>query len=190
MRKIPVALVLLCILVPAHGAFAQYSCSGGVGPFFPGYYDYTHNPLINSDQTCWAFNATISATTLKYCYGSPAGWQFNTWYGQSATHSFVVANTDPGGSNWSIQVEVDFEDPTSSWYNQIVMDVVVTHNGANTTYNVYTAVGSAGSTSYCGLHSTNFTAVAGDTVTVRVTGARVSASAIVKFKDIHIWRWS
>jgi len=47
-------------------------------------------------------------------HGPFSGGQFNTGYGQSATHSFTVGANDQGSSNGSAQLQIDFDDPSSS----------------------------------------------------------------------------
>lgn len=189
MRKLSLLLTLLFTIGITGSAFATHDCTGShYLAAYPGFYEYTHNDLTSSDTTCWSIASTLTTTSMSYCYGSPTGWQFNTWYGQSATHSFTVGANDPGSSTWSAQLQVDFDDPNDNWYDQIVADVIVTHNGVNTTYNIYSATGSSGAATYCATPYTTFTAVNGDTITIRITGARAYSNAIVKFRNVRIYR--
>ena len=187
MRKLTLLLAAVFMIGLAGSALAD--CTGShYLAVYPGYWEYTHNDLTSSDTTCWTIDSTLNTTSMSYCYGSPTGWQFNTYYGQSAVHSFTVGANDSGTSNWSAQLEVDFDDPNDYWYNQLIADVIVTHNGSNTYYNIYTGIGSAGTATYCATPYTTFTAVNGDTITIRITGARLSSNAIVKFRNVRIYR--
>lgn len=184
MRRWLVFLLTFSLCLSAPPAFA-YDCNNRhqyvIGP--PLIWEYVGNPLNTSDSTCWSLGYSGPN------WNSSAGlWEFVTWNDQTAVRTINVPSTDSGTSNWTAQLYIDWDDPNASWWNAITADVDVDHNGTHTNYLVANFVGNGGVTSYMGTKSVNFSAVSGDTITVRVKGRRSYTNTRVRFSSVHVWR--
>jgi hypothetical protein len=182
MRNSVFAFCLLLGLSFAPPVFATYNCSDPPSYHYfwgEGWYDYTINPLIDSDTTCWYKNSFVSATTLSNCSSTQAGWEFTSSTLGSLQRTVTVGANDAGSSNWRFGFELDFTDPNLSAGNYIHVFVVVTHNGVNSTVASYYRDGTAGN-SNCAHPVLSFSAVNGDTIKVYMNGARLSSDAHMK----------
>ena len=184
MRKLAVLLSLLMALAYPGSVFADCSSAPQYIAFGSGYWDYTHNDLTSSDQSCWSFSSStyLSPVTLSCGY---TGWIATAMY-QDISQSFTVGSSDSGSSSWELFFRYDMSSPGHYGTDTLTATVTVLHGGQYTSY--YWAHSGADGDEACDLDDVLFTAVNGDTVTIDLQLSRSDSSSTVGFTNVHIWR--
>jgi len=171
MKYVSIVLAIAVSLSPA-GAFA--ACPDQHGPHFIGpitYYTFTF------DTSCASTSGSVSTTTLS-CYSDPAySWDYGSG---SADYSMTVPY-GMGGSNWSVAVFVDLNDPYTSNMNAIAASVYVWHNGnVSSSQTIFIHQGDQGSLSCQRFDSSAFSVVAGDTIQILMGGQSYNYATSMK----------
>jgi hypothetical protein len=169
MKNFIVALVIAGTAVLPMNAYA--SCpdihSGACCGTFWYEYDWT--------TSCAGTSGSVSSSTLS-CYSTPA--YAITGSSGTITYSYTIGGSDPiaNTTHWSAGLFVDFDDPNNSQYNTLNVTVSVTHNGSTSSNTILSWNGQSGDIS-CGRYDYYFfTAVAGDTITVTISGTNFNTS--------------
>lgn len=182
MRKLRLVLVVVLSLLVVPNAFA-WDCGNRVQHNITGLpWEYVINRLETAnDAGCWSMDPYIAWNS------SAALWEFSTYFQQTASRTVTIGS---GSSTLTAQCYVDFYDPNASWWNFIGIDVDVNHNGTHTWYTVYSNRGNLGNTNDSGSKWTYFSAVSGDVVTLRVTGANSysGSGTHVRFGSCYIFQ--
>jgi len=137
--------------------------------------------IYNIDRSCWSVSGNVSESTL-WC--PPAsGWQFGENWSPPATitASFTVPS-DNVYTYWEVDDNLQLSSPYSSWWDYIDIGVSVHHPNNTTTY--YSSVihwnGTMDPDNGCqSRRSSNFSAAAGDTITVTITSASPGGTATI-----------
>jgi hypothetical protein len=173
MKSILAAFVIALVLLPG-SAYAScpnitYGACCGVA-----WYEYSFA------LTCAGTSGSIAPTTLSCSYPltPPPAYQFN---GTSATvtYSYTIGANDPmmNPAHWSAGLLIDLDDPSASQYNTLNATVSVTHNGSTTSNTIVSRNGTQGTVSCTRYDYYYFTAVAGDTITVTITGTNFNSGS-------------
>ncbi len=180
MRKLTVLLGFTLALGIVPSALA-YDCNNRVQVQITGQpWEYAINHLDTSSSECWSVDAGFQ-------WNSGASmWEFTTWYQQSATRTVTAGS---GSSSWVAQCTIDFYSPTASWWEYLGIDIDVNHGGSHTYYNIYSNHGNSGTSSDSGAKWTTFSAVSGDTVSMRINGAKSDSSGRVRVGGCYIWQY-
>lgn len=184
MRK-TLAVLAVCAVVSlsAPDAFAYTCNSRQLVPIGPAvFYEYIGNTLNTSDSTCWTLGSSSPV------WSSSAGkWEFTTWNDQSAIQTVTATGTS---TSFTAQLNVDFNDPNASWWNALLAQVDVNHNGSHSYYNIFSIIGNGGVTSASGPKYVNFTAQPGDSITITIRGRNTYAGSgtVVRFSEVHLWQ--
>lgn len=137
------------------------------------------------DSSCLS-SSGVSGATLSCSMG---GYEYNTGLYDSASWSFTVpadnTSISNGGtyglrSSWTASVWVDFNSPTSSFYDNINGTLTVTHGGSNTNYGIFSFYGNYSSSQSCSRQDVAFSATNGDTITVTISATRGDSAATIK----------
>lgn len=169
MKKVSLFALTLSLLLASHG-FATCPTAPTVYQT-PQYVDWTQ------DSSCYTLTGTISGTTVS-CY-SGAGWSFD-----GAGLNYAVASFTADGqyiennSNWSAASFIELNSPGSSSSDWVELLAVVTHNGSDTPYVLFYWDGSMGSLSGCAQQYGTFSAVGGDTVSIKIYAANSGSATI------------
>jgi len=170
MKYVSLLLVIILAVFPA-SAFA--SCPTQTGPYATGpFYWY----VFDFDTSCATTTGNVSTATLS-CFSLPS-YQWN--YG-SGTADYQM--TVPGNvySNFSVAVYVDFSDPHSYSGDAIAATVIAMHNTTVTHMEtIFIHQGNQGSLSCTRFDSSSFTASAGDTIEVVLTGQSYYSDATMQ----------
>ena len=160
MKYVSIVLVVALAMFPAN-AFA--SCPNQTGAYFSGpfvWYDF------DFDTSCASTSGSVTAGSM-WCYSTPAySWDYG-----SGTVDYVM--TVPSGvySNFSASILAEFSDPHTSNMNAVSATVYCYHNNSITYYETfYIHQGNQGSLSCSRFDSGVFTASAGDTIEVVMSG--------------------
>jgi hypothetical protein len=172
MKAVLALFAIVLVLFPA-SAFA--SCPDILGP----YYWSTSTWYVYSFGTSCAAGSGSVCSTTDGCSDPAIGYP--NGYGTVSYYYEIGANDPiPNSNQWSAGLYADFSDPNNSASNYLTATVNVVHNRATTTYTIFSVNGSTGSLN-CGPFQSYyyFTAVAGDTIYVTITGNNANPSNTV-----------
>jgi len=182
MRKLALLALLLVASLFAAPVFAQ-SCptQPSAVQIFCGGYDWTQA------QSCYSTTAGVSTTSPGCWYYDPA-WSFSAAWTMSASTTITASSTYMYTSSWSAASFIEFSNGNNSAYNWIELVAVVTHNGFDSRYSLFYWDGTMGSLNGCAQQYGTFSAVSGDTISVRLyalnaDGATIKASVPRIFND-------
>src|SRR5881394_2678731 len=165
MRSIFAVCAIALVLFPV-SAFA--SCPDIYGPYSccgTSWYVYSWT------LACAGTSGSVSSTT------DSCGDNVYAMTGSSATitYTYTIGASDPiiNQNNWQASLYVQFSDPTSNANNNINATVSVRHNGQIVSNNTIVSQNGTQGSLDCGPFRAYYyyTAVAGDTITVTVTGS-------------------
>jgi|ERR1041385_917803 hypothetical protein len=172
--KSTLAVVAIALVIFPVNAFAScpditYGACCGIA-----WYEYRFT------TACAGTSGSVSTTTLLSCsypLTPPDGYQF-TGSG-TVTYSYTLGASDPilNSAHWSAGLIVEFSDPNNSPYNTLNATISVTHNGSTTTNTIVSHDGTQGTLSCSRYDYYYFSAVAGDTLTVTITGTNFNSGS-------------
>ena len=158
MKYVSVVLAVAVALLPASsfaGCPDRHSICCG--------YDY-----FTFDTSCASTSGSVNTATLS-CYS----WDAYQWNGSGSVDYQMTVPSDLGTLNtWSVSIYVDFDDPEAYSGDVVSATVIVWHNGRPSyTNSFFFHDGTQGSLSCDIFGSGYFTASAGDTIEVSMTGS-------------------
>jgi hypothetical protein len=110
---------------------------------------------------------------------SGGGWSFDPTGLSYAVTSFTAdGHYINNANNWTAGSYIYFDSPGSSAYDWIELVAVVTHNGYDTRYSLFYWDGTMGSLNGCNDHYGIFSAVDGDTVSIKVYASNSGSATI------------
>jgi hypothetical protein len=169
--------VALTVLFAAHASASCPSISHqSSGPF-----DWY---VFDVDSSCATVNYATPAT-LWSCglsaYEFGTGYQDVTWsYTIPADGTTINNGTYNHYPNWSATVFIDFYSPQQTIYDSIYATLTVTHNGSDTTYSIASLQGNSASSQTCGRFDVGFSAVNGDTITLKYTTSKWGTGSTIR----------
>ena len=170
MKKLTLVLAILSLSITAN-AFATCPTPPTSPIGTPPWVNWTQ------DAGCYSLTGFISSTSVN-CF-SGGGWSFDASGLSYAVTSFTAdGNYIINANNWTSGSYIYFDSPNSSAYDWIEVVAVVTHNGADTRNSLFYWDGTMGSLNGCNDHHGIFSAVAGDTVSIKVYGANSGNATI------------
>lgn len=161
MKFVTLLLVIAMVVFPSN-AFA--SCPTQTGPFTVGFFNYYE---FNFDTSCATTSGSVSTASMS-CYSLPS---YHWDYGTGSVVDYQMTVPINVFSNFSVSVFVDFSDPHSDYQDAISATVIAMHN-TTVTHNetIMLHAGNQGSLSCTRFDSGTFSASAGDTIEIVMTG--------------------
>ncbi|HXH92556.1 MAG TPA: hypothetical protein VNN25_13320 [Thermoanaerobaculia bacterium] len=165
--------VLLAIILAVFPASAFANCPTQTGQYYSGPFSWYE---FSFDTSCASTTGNVSAATLS-CFSLPS-YQWD--YG-SGTVDYQMTVPSNVFSNFSVAVFVDFSDPHSYSGDAISATVTAMHNSTVThSETFFIHQGNQGSLSCTRFDSSSFTASAGDTIEVVMTGQSYYSDATMQ----------
>jgi hypothetical protein len=180
MKYVSLLLVIALAVFPA-SAFA--ACPTQTGAYFSGsYYWYD----FDFDTSCASTSGNVSTATLS-CYSRPS-YQWDYGSGSVDYQMTVPINVF---SNFSVSIWVDFSDPHSYYGDAVSATVYAIHNSTVThSEPLLIHQGNQGSLSCTRFDSSTFTASAGDTIEVVMTGQSYYSDATMQISTPTVFSTS
>lgn len=158
MKTLHLVILALALSFAANAFATCPTPPSGSGP-------YTNN--FSQDQGCFSTTGSVSSVSVT-CY-TGSGWSFG-----GTGQSYVIASFTADGNyiinanNWTGSSFIYLDSPNSSAYDSIELVAVVTHNGFDSRHSLFFWDGTMGGLNGCAEQYGIFSAVAGDTVSIRV----------------------
>lgn len=170
MKYVSLLLVVALAVFPVN-AFA--GCPTQTGPYYSGPFAWFD---FDFDTSCASTTGNVSTATLS-CFSFPS-YQWNYGSGSADYQMTVPINVY---SNFSVSVFVDFSDPHSYSGDAIAATVIAMHGSSVThTETIFIHQGNQGSLSCTRFDSSTFSASAGDTIEVVLTGQSYYSDATMQ----------
>ncbi len=140
-------------------------------------FDVDSSCLDSSGVTATTNSCSVSA--YDHGFGSR---NFTTWTYTIPANGTTINRGDTFNirPTWSATVWVDFSSPNQSYYDNVTGTLVVTHNGVNTWYTIFSFYGSSSSSQSCTRQDVNFSATNGDTITITISSTKFNSNAVIK----------
>jgi len=188
MKKSYFVIAVLVISLAAVGASADCLTvsSGSIGGPVSGVWH-----IYDIDRSCWSVSGNVAESTL-WC--PPAsGWQFGeAWSPPSTVSASFTVPSDNVYTYWEVDDNLQLSSPYSSWWDYIDIGVSVHHPNNTTTYfpSVIHWNGTMDPDNGCqARRSSNFSAAAGDTITVTITSASPGGTATILSAVPRVENW-
>jgi hypothetical protein len=193
MRKMIAALSVIAVVLTGTPAFATNcaastgsgTCCGGMS-----WYEYSAETLGegNISYQCWTIDSGLTPISSSAWWSLPAFEVHGI--SQVATRTFTVPN-DGYSTHWEADLRVDFVDPHTSFYNNLVATVSVYHSGSGTTnYTLYSHYGTAGNDRGHSAYVT-ISAQTGDVITFTIQGTSSGDSdSHIQFFDARLFHFA
>jgi hypothetical protein len=166
-------LVAVCLTVLPVTSFAD--CPDFIPQVGPGPSGQCSTAYYTFDMSCATTDGTVSSGTMS-CYSWPAHW-FTT--GSGSVDYQMTVPLGHGNSCKSVQMYVDFSDPSAYASDSLLASVRVIHNGSVSYYNAFfQQTGNQGSLSCQIVSSGTFSAAAGDTIEVQYFGTNYTGATM------------